>query len=99
MAIWVKDGVIQGTRSNIDIELEIIDIDSNMSRRMGRWYWDVGAAYAVGDVLECAKIIAGYTLGGADMEWSDYALINADTRDAAEAKWKTSETELPFEIY
>lgn len=73
IAIWVKDGVIQGTRSNIDIELEIIDIDSNMSRRMGRWPLLV--------------------------EWSDYALINADTRDAAEAKWKTSETELPFEIY
>jgi len=97
MAIWVKDGVIQGTRSNIDIELEIIDIDSNMSRRMGRWYWDVGAAYAVGDVAAVREVIANRAKN--KLEWSDYALINADTRDAAEAKWKTSETELPFEIY
>lgn len=27
IAIWIEGGAIQGVRSNIDIELEIIDVD------------------------------------------------------------------------
>ena len=27
IAIWIEGGAIQGVRSNVDIELEIIDVD------------------------------------------------------------------------
>ena len=27
IAIWIEGGLIQGVRSNVDIELEIIDVD------------------------------------------------------------------------
>lgn len=41
IAIWIEGGAIQGVRSNIDIELEIIDVDiETVDRDDAEKKWD-----------------------------------------------------------
>ena len=41
IAIWIEGGLIQGVRSNVDIELEIIDVDiETVDRDDAEKKWD-----------------------------------------------------------
>lgn len=40
IAIWVEGGAIQGIRSTVDIEVEIIDVDFDIEKEEAEKTWD-----------------------------------------------------------